>query len=301
METGVRRCAVAHARLPQGGNAIMNGNTAMAGNMGSAGVSGNCLSRVLKATAHNSMHMVVGLVALVALWWLAIHYVTQNPELSQFADFSPVATYEAFPEIWENGSIQEALKTSGYRLGMGLGLAIAIGVPIGIVFGRVKWFQNLFNVPFQFLRMISPLSWEPIAVVVFTGWEEAIVFLIAIASVWPVVFSTAAGLSKVDPNWFKVARNLGAKPYHMITRIIIPAIMFDVLTGIRLALGVAWIVIIPAEFLGVTSGFGYAIEDARESLEYSHLMAFVLVIGAVGYVLDSICVLLIKRYSWHRG
>jgi NitT/TauT family transport system permease protein len=279
----------------------MNGNTAIAGGVVSAGVSGNCLSRALKSTAHNSVQFFIGLGALVAIWWLAIYYVTLNPDLANFKDFSPMSTFGAFPEIWEDGTIQAALASSGTRLGLGLGLAIAIGVPIGIIFGRVKWFQNLFNVPFQFLRMISPLSWEPIAVVVFTGWEEAIVFLIAIAAVWPVVFSTAAGLSKVDPNWFKVARNLGAKPYHMVTRIIIPAILFDVLTGIRLALGVAWIVIIPAEFLGVTSGFGYAIEDARESLEYSHLMAFVVTIGAVGYVLDTICVLLIKRYSWHRG
>jgi NitT/TauT family transport system permease protein len=87
----------------------------------------------------------------------------------------------------------------------------------------------------------------------------------------------------------------------MVTRIIIPAITFDILTGVRLALGVAWIVVIPAEFLGVTSGFGYAIQDARESLEYANLMGLVLMIGVVGFVLDSICVLLIKRFSWHRG
>jgi NitT/TauT family transport system permease protein len=149
--------------------------------------------------------------------------------------------------------------------------------------------------------MISPLSWEPIAVVVFAGWEEAIIFLIAVAAVWPVAFSTAAGLAKVDPSWFKVARNLGAKPWHMVTQIIMPAITFDVLTGIRLALGVAWIVIIPAEFLGVTSGFGYAIQDARVSLEYANLMGLLVIIGAVGFVLDTLIVMLIKRYSWHRG
>ncbi len=279
----------------------MSGNAAAANNTFGAGITGNCLSRALKVTANNSLHFFVGLLALGVIWWAAIYYVTLNPDMEGFRDFSPAETFAAFPEIWEDGTIQSALKTSGNRLAWGLGLAIAIGVPIGIVFGRVKWFQNLFNVPFQFMRMISPLSWEPIAVVVFTGWEEAIIFLIGIASIWPVVFATAAGLAKVDPNWFKVARNLGAKPWHMVTRIIIPAIMFDVLTGIRLALGVAWIVIIPAEFLGVTSGFGYAIEDARESLEYAHLMAFVVSIGAVGYVLDTICVLLIKKYSWHRG
>ena len=175
-----------------------------------------------------------------------------------------------------------------------------IGVPIGIIMGRNKIFRDLTNSPFQLMRMISPLSWEPIAVIVFAGWDSAIIFLIAIAAVWPITFSTAAGLSKVDPAWFKVARNLGAKPWQLVTEIIIPAIMFDVVTGIRLAVGVAWIVLVPAEFLGVTSGFGYTIEDARESLEYEHLMAMLLVIGAVGYVLDSICMVLIKRYSWHR-
>lgn len=85
--------------------------------------------------------------------------------------------------------------------------------------------------------MISPLSWMPLAVLVFATWNGSIIFLIAIAAVWPVMFATAAGLAKVDPNWFKVARNLGAKPMHILTKVIMPAITFDVLSGIRLALG----------------------------------------------------------------
>lgn len=157
------------------------------------------------------------------------------------------------------------------------------------------------NSPFQLLRMISPLAWTPLAVVVFATWNQSIIFLIAIASLWPVAFATAGGLAKVDPAWFKVARNLGAKPWHMLTKIILPAISFDVFTGIRLALGVAWIVLVPAEYLGVTSGLGYSIEDARETLSYDHLTAIVLVIGALGYILDSSCVLLIKRFSWHHA
>ena len=266
----------------------------------SAGISGNCLSRFIKATAHTSVHFFGGLAILFALWWGGIYLVTLNPSTAQFADFGPVAAFKALPHEWENGKIPGALASSGYRLGAGLLIAIAVGIPLGILMGRIRWFQRLTNVPFQFLRMISPLSWEPIAVVVFAGWDQAIIFLIAIASLWSIAFSTAAGLAKVDPNWFKVARNLGARPWHLVTRIILPAITFDILTGIRLALGVAWIVIIPAEFLGVTSGFGYAIEDAREGLEYSSLMALVLVIGVVGFVLDTTCVLLIRRFSWHR-
>lgn len=280
----------------------MSSQTAtVGGGVVSAGVSGNCLSRAIKNTADQSLHFFVGLAVLFSLWGVGIYIVTLNPAMSQFIDFGPIPALKSLPEMWENGIIPQALSSTGYRLGAGLGLAIAIGIPLGILMGRIRWFQRLTNVPFQFLRMISPLSWEPIAVVVFAGWEQAIIFLIAIASVWPVAFATASGLAKVDPAWFKVARNLGAKPWQMVTRIIMPAITFDILTGIRLALGVAWIVIIPAEFLGVTSGFGYAIEDAREGLEYAHLMGLVLVIGVVGFVLDSICVMLIKRFSWHRG
>jgi NitT/TauT family transport system permease protein len=280
----------------------MSSQTAAARNtVVTAGVSGNCLSRALRNVAGQSIHFFVGLGVLFALWGVGIYFLTLNPETARFADFGPLQALKSLPEMWENGIIPEALESTGYRLGGGLGLAIIIGIPLGILMGRVYWFRRLTNVPFQFLRMISPLSWEPIAVVVFAGWEQAIIFLIAIASVWPVAFATASGLAKVDPAWFKVARNLGARPWHMVTRIIMPAITFDILTGIRLAVGVAWIVIIPAEFLGVTSGFGFAIEDAREGLEYADLMGLILVVGIVGFVLDSICVLLIKRFSWHRG
>jgi NitT/TauT family transport system permease protein len=243
---------------------------------------------------------VAGLAILFALWGLGAHLLYLNPSTRTFASFGPIPTFQAFPTLFADGTIARAARSSGYRLGVGLLLAIVIGVPIGIIMGRSRTFREVSNTPFQLLRMISPLSWEPIAVIVFPEWNGAIIFLIAIAAVWPIAFSTSAGLAKVDPAWFKVARNLGAKPWHMLTQLILPAIAFDVLTGIRLALGVAWIVLVPAEFLGVTSGLGYSIEDARETLSYNHLTAMVLVIGVIGFVLDSVCMGLIKRFSWHR-
>ena len=87
----------------------------------------------------------------------------------------------------------------------------------------------------------------------------------------------------------------------MLYVIILPAIAQDVLTGIRLALGVAWVVLVPAEYLGVTSGLGYAINDARDTLEYDRITAIVLVIGSIGFALDAICVAAIRRYSWTRS
>jgi NitT/TauT family transport system permease protein len=250
--------------------------------------------------SYNLSTFLGGLAILFGLWWASTYALSLNPATSQFASFGPVPAFKATWAMLESGHIQKAVWASGYRLGAGLAIAIAIGVPIGILIGRSRRFRELSNSPFQLMRMISPLSWEPIAVIVFAGWDKAIIFLVAIAAVWPVTFATAAGLAKVDPAWFKVARNLGASPWQMVTQIIIPAIAFDVLTGIRLALGVAWVVLVPAEFLGVRSGLGYTIEDARETLEYDHLMAMLLVIGAIGYALDSALLALIRRYSWHK-
>ena len=269
---------------------------------GAGGAVGESRStRVMKSSSKGLSNFFGGMTIFFVLWWIGGYLLAINPTTTHFATFGPIPTLHAFPELWETSTIQDALLASGYRLGSGLLIAILLGIPIGILMGRIRRFREMSNSPFQLLRMISPLSWEPIAVIVFPTWDQAIIFLIAIASLWPVAFSTAAGLAKVDPAWFKVARNLGAKPWHVVTQIIIPAITFDVLTGVRLALGVAWIVLVPAEFLGVTSGLGYSIEDARETLSYDHLMAMVLVIGAIGYVLDSSCVFLIKKFSWHRG
>ncbi len=260
----------------------------------------NETQRLMKSTGQGLFNFIAGLAILFAVWWIGIKLISSGSTMAYFASFGPFPALRALVTLWRQGLIQNAIRASGFRLGAGLSIAIAIGVPMGILMGRIRVFRELTNAPFQLLRMISPLSWEPIAVIVFAGWSAAIIFLIAIATVWPVMFATAAGLAKVDPNWFKVARNLGASRRHMLTQIIVPAIAFDVLTGIRLALGVAWIVLVPAEFFGVTSGLGFSIEDAREGLNYDQLMATVLVVGAIGYLLDSLLVQLIKRYSWLR-
>jgi len=262
---------------------------------------GNICFRFIKMKGRSFGNWFFGLFILFCLWWLGGYLLYINPDTTNFADFGPIPTFQAYPALWAEGTIQNAVMSSGYRLGVALAIAISFGIPIGILLGRSKKFKEISNSPFQLLRMVSPLSWEPIAVIVFLTWDQAIIFLLSIASVWPIAFATAAGLAKVDPAWFKVARNLGATPWHTLTQIILPAIAFDILTGIRAALGVAWIVLVPAEFLGVTSGLGYSIADARETLSYDHLTAMVLVIGVIGYLLDSTCAFVIKNWCWHRA
>ncbi|HKJ87713.1 MAG TPA: ABC transporter permease [Gammaproteobacteria bacterium] len=242
----------------------------------------------------------LGVGILLALWYFSMRLMEDDPMLARFTTLGPVPTFHQIGVLWEEGTITSAVTASGFRLLTGLGIAIAIGVPVGIFMGRKAWFRRYANSPFQLLRMVSPLSWEPIAVIVFATWNQAIVFLIAITAVWPLVFSTAAALAKVDPAWFRVANNLGARPRHLVTQIIWPAIAFDVFNGIRLALGVAWIVLIPAEFLGVSSGIGYTLRDAQETLTYETLSAMVLLIGLFGFCLDGLIGMAVHRSSWHK-
>ena len=240
----------------------------------------------------------LGIACALFLWEAGGRIIASNPDMIAFADFAPQPTFARLTELIISGEVIDISLPSLNRIGFGLLWAILIGVPVGILIGRKALFRQATHLPFQFLRMISPLAWMPIAVMAFDTWNDAIVFLIFVAAVWPITFSTASGLSKVDPKWFKVAHNLGARGWHMLFVIIMPAIAQDVFTGIRLALGVAWVVLVPAEYLGVTSGLGYAINDARDTLEYDRITALVLIIGAIGFILDAICVQAIKKYSW---
>lgn len=241
-----------------------------------------------------------GIAVLLAVWWLGGWLIASNPDTESFADFAPAPAFARLMELLANGYVWEATAPSLERIGLGLLWAVVIGVPVGVGIGLFASMRELTHVPFQFLRMISPLAWMPIAVLAFATWDGAIIFLITVAAIWPVLFSTAQGVRRIDPLWFKVAKNLGADGWQMLRRIILPAIGQDIFAGVRLAVGVAWIVLVPAEYLGVTSGLGYAINDARDTLEYDTLAAMVVVIGVIGFFLDGVCVSLIKRFSWHQ-
>ena len=242
----------------------------------------------------------IGIMILLAVWWFGGWLIASDDDLSAFADFAPGPTFAALVDLIRSGDLTQTIVSSLFRVGSGLLWGFAIGVPVGILIGYVLVAMRVANVPFQFLRMISPLAWMPIAVLAFETWDSAIIFLIVMATVWPIMFSTSHGVKRIDPSWFKVAKNLGASSTQMVHQIILPAIMSDVMAGVRLAVGVAWVVLVPAEYLGVTSGLGYAINDARDTLAYDTLAAIVLVIGVIGYLLDTVCGILVSRFNWHQ-
>ena len=241
---------------------------------------------------------VAGVLIFLGAWYLGGQWVANNPDTQNFADFAPEPAIKALSDLLTTGSLVENSLPSLKRIFMGIMIALAIGIPLGVAIGRFTLLNDSTHLPFQFLRMISPLAWMPIAVLIYPTWDSAIIFLITMAAVWPLILSSAAGVKRIDPSWFTVARNLGASEFQIITKVILPAVLYDIVNGLRLAIGIAWVVIVPAEFLGVSSGLGYAINDARDTLEYDTLAAYVIAIGFIGYVLDSSCGYLTKKINW---
>ncbi|WP_375455243.1 ABC transporter permease [uncultured Methylobacterium sp.] len=240
----------------------------------------------------------LGLLALLALWFAAGRLLAGDPAYAAFAGFGPGPALASFADLLASGDAWRAAVPSLARIGQGLAYAFGLGAPLGLLMGASPLAERALQPPFQLLRMVSPLAWMPVAVLAFPTWDGAIVFLIAAAAIWPVLFSTAAGVKRIDPVWLTLARNLGASRLGTLRRIIVPAVLQDILTGLRLALGVAWIVLVPAEYLGVTSGLGYAINDARDTLSYDRLAALVLLIGLIGYALDGGLGRLAARARW---
>ena len=212
------------------------------------------------------------------------------------ASFAPLETARALLALLQGAELWEHVAVSLERVAVGLGVALLLGNPLGVLTGLSPLFSRSTTPLFQFARMISPLSWMPLAVMVLGVGNAPVYFLLAFAAVWPILLNTAAGVAQLDKNWLLLARSLSATRRETIVHVILPGITAQILTGVRLAIGIIWIVLVPAEMLGVSAGLGYFILDARDRLAYSDLMAAILVIGFLGYLLDHAARTLHKRW-----
>ena len=236
-----------------------------------------------------------GLGVLVVLWAIGTRMLESSIPLA--AALAPLPTFESLARLLSTGELNTHTLMSLQRVLVGLGLALVIGVPIGLAVGSSRLLENASSTAFQFLRMISPLSWMPIAVMMFGIGDAPIYFLLTFAAVWPIMLNTAAGVRQLDPKWLMLARSLSATRSEVLLRIVIPGILGHILTGVRLAIGVIWIVLVPCEMLGVSSGLGYYILDTRDRLAYSELMAVIVLIGALGFLLDNLAQRAYRHWS----
>ena len=226
---------------------------------------------------------------LFAFAWAAVtQIVFTRPELYHFKGFLPGPTLAALADAFQNSKFWMSVFASLRRIVLGIAISAFIGLPLGVLIGFFTRLRKLTHSPIQFVRMISPLSWMPIALLLFTSFESAVHFLIIMATICPIILNTAIGVMNINPQWLKMALNQGANNVQLIQTIVLPYSIPHMITSIRLALGIAWIVLVPAEFLGVSSGLGYLINDARDTMEYDKLMAIIIAIGILGFILDRI-------------
>jgi NitT/TauT family transport system permease protein len=202
---------------------------------------------------------------------------------------SPRQILEGGGELARRGLLLRYLRDSLLRVGAGYGAAVVLGVPLGMWMGASPTMATLLNPVIQLLRPISPIAWIPVAIVLFGVSELAPVFLVFLGSFFPIVLVAMNGVSNVQPMYVSVARNFGLSRAATVFRVILPAALPEILTGLRIALGIAWLVVVAAEMIAVNSGLGYLIIDARNAgKRYDLVVAGMLLIGLVGLALDML-------------
>lgn len=225
-----------------------------------------------------------GLLLLLLIWFLGATLLSQNIPLA--AMLSPKPTFETLLHLWQQTDFINHTLASLRRVFIGLLLALTIAVPLGLILGFSPRAQAMSSGSFQLLRMISPLSWMPVIVMLLGIGDAPIYFLLTFAAIWPILLNTIAGIKNINPDWLALAQSLSANRRETLWHIILPAIVKDILIGLRLAIGIVWILLVPCEMLGVHQGLGYFILDSRDRLAYSELMAAILTIGLIGWALD---------------
>ncbi|MHA3084181.1 ABC transporter permease [Acinetobacter sp. ANC 5383] len=251
------------------------------------------MNKVMMSNWKYHSYGLFGLIGFFFLWFVAGSYIPEG----FFQQFTLNAILTKLLTLIQDSETYTHIWMSIKRVLMGLSIALLIGIPVGLLIGQNQKADALTSQIFQFLRMISPLSWMPIAIMVLGVGDKPIYFLLAFAAVWPIILNTATGVKKVDPQLLKLAQSLDATPREILQKIIWPSVLGQVLVGLRLAIGIVWIVLVPSEMLGVSSGLGYFILDARDRLDYTELLSIILIIGFIGFVLDRFVISLQKRVA----
>ncbi|MBP9684523.1 MAG: nitrate ABC transporter permease [Rhodoferax sp.] len=184
------------------------------------------------------------------------------------------------------------------RVALGFGLAAAVGIPAGFAIGRFEFLSRMFNPLISLLRPVSPLAWLPIGLLVFKGANPAAIWTIFICSIWPMIINTAVGVQRVPQDYMNVARVLNLSEWKILTKILFPSVLPYMLTGVRLAVGTAWLVIVAAEMLTGGVGIGFWVWDEWNNLNVKNIIIAIFVIGIVGLILEYALIKLATAFTF---
>jgi nitrate/nitrite transport system permease protein len=245
---------------------------------------------------------VIGFGLLLLVWELLTLKSNSFP--------GPGATWQSAVELFADPFYSKGPNDQGIgwnilfslrRVAVGFGLAAAVGIPLGFALGRSEFLNRMFSPLISLLRPVSPLAWLPIGLLVFKSANPAAIWTIFICSIWPMVINTAVGVQRVPQDYLNVARVLNLSEWKVITRILLPSVLPYMLTGVRLSVGTAWLVIVAAEMLTGGVGIGFWVWDEWNNLNVRHILIAIFVIGIVGLVLEQLLVSLARRFSFDTG
>jgi len=242
---------------------------------------------------------VLGFALFIGVWTLVAQASPQLPP--------PIKVWHSAVDLfakpfYRNGPNDQGIGwnilNSLQRVGVGFGLAAAVGIPVGFMLGRFSFLNAMASPVMSLLRPVSPLAWLPIGLLVFKAANPAAIWVIFISSIWPMIINTAVGVQRVPQDYLNVARVLNLSEWKVVTRILLPATLPYVLTGVRLSIGVAWLVIVAAEMLTGGVGIGFWVWDEWNNLNVEHIIIAIFVVGIVGLLLEQLLLLLARRFNY---
>jgi nitrate/nitrite transport system permease protein len=261
-----------------------------------------------KAAGKNStLHSFVMAVLAPALGLVFLTLVWQILSVKSSGIPSPLATVKEAIVVFSDPFYQKGPNDQGIgwnilaslqRVAVGFGLAATIGIPLGFLIGRYKFLSAMFNPLISLLKPVSPLAWLPIGLLVFKAADPASIWAIFICSIWPMIINTEVGVQRVPQDYMNVAKVLNLSGWKILTRILFPAVLPYMLTGVRLSIGTAWLVIVAAEMLTGGVGIGFWVWDEWNNLNVQHIIIAIFAIGMVGLLLEQALVTLVKAFTY---
>ncbi|HWH85039.1 MAG TPA: nitrate ABC transporter permease [Burkholderiaceae bacterium] len=240
-----------------------------------------------------------GIALLILIWELATLKSTTFP--------TPTATFVEAVKVFSDPFYRNGPNDQGIgwnilfsleRVAVGFGLAALVGIPAGFLIGRFAFLNHMASPLISLLRPVSPLAWLPIGLLVFKAANPAAIWTIFICSIWPMIINTAVGVQRVPVDYLNVARVLNLSEWKVVTKILFPSVLPYMLTGVRLSVGTAWLVIVAAEMLTGGVGIGFWVWDEWNNLNVKHILIAILVIGVVGLLLEWALISIAKRFSY---
>jgi NitT/TauT family transport system permease protein len=241
----------------------------------------------------------LALIALVVgLWWIVVL------ESGSVIFPTPGQVVAGALQLAADGTLWQHIGASLLRVATGFSMAVTVAVPLGLWMGRVDGVYRALNPLFQIMRPISPIAWIPLTILWFGVGNASPIFLIFIAAVFPMIVQTAAGVHAIERRYLAAAENFGVARSRLLAQVIVPAVLPEIVVGMRIGLGVAWLVVVAAEMIAPRSGLGYLIIDSRNAgNRYDLVIAAMIIIGLIGLMLDAAMRLLERHNSvrWRYG